>query len=109
MKKLVCIKKETLVENPFVEIVRQDRRPEEPGAATDSAKSETKSYYLFKSRNWCNIIPVTEDGKLVLVRQYRIGIEQPSLEIPGGYIDHEDKNPKEAALRELVEETGYEP
>jgi len=67
------------------------------------------TFYLMKSREWCNIIPVTEDGKIVLVRQFRIGIEQHTTEIPGGIADEGDQDLKSAAIREMIEETGYEP
>jgi 8-oxo-dGTP pyrophosphatase MutT (NUDIX family) len=66
-------------------------------------------FYLFKSQDWCNIIPVTEDGKVVFVRQFRIGINAHTLEVPGGVMDPTDQDPQAAAIREMIEETGYEP
>lgn len=56
--------------------------------------------------DWANVIPVTEDGELVLVRQHRWGIDAPTLEIPAGVVDP-GEDPSEAALRELIEETGH--
>jgi ADP-ribose pyrophosphatase len=56
--------------------------------------------------DWVSVVPVTEDGKFVLVRQYRPGIDGPTLEVPGGMIDP-GEDPATAALRELREETGY--
>lgn len=52
------------------------------------------------------IVAVDQDGKLLMVRQYRNAIDRMSLEIPAGGIDIGEK-PEEAALRELQEETGY--
>ncbi|CCQ93189.1 ADP-ribose pyrophosphatase [[Clostridium] ultunense Esp] len=52
------------------------------------------------------IIPVTEDGSIVLVEQFRKPVEKALLEIPAGKIEINEE-PKETALRELVEETGY--
>jgi len=52
------------------------------------------------------IIPITADNKMVLVRQFRKAIEKTLLEIPAGKIEINEE-PKETALRELVEETGY--
>ncbi len=53
------------------------------------------------------VLPVTDDGQILFVRQYRIGAEKELLELPAGLInDGEDPDP--AAERELREETGYE-
>ncbi len=57
--------------------------------------------------DWVNIIPVTPEGKVVMIRQYRLGTRSETLEIPGGLISEEDADPAEAALREMIEETGY--
>src|SRR3989344_4392554 len=52
------------------------------------------------------IIPVLDDGRLVLVRQYRYLGEKNSIEFPGGGIS-KDESPTDAAKRELLEESGY--
>lgn len=65
-------------------------------------------FYLLEAVDWVNVIPVTPDGQMVFVRQYRYGTKEVSLEIPGGAVDPEDPSPLEAARRELREETGYE-
>ena len=66
-----------------------------------------REFVVIESRDWVNVIPITADGHVVLVRQYRHGVESPSLEIPGGVID-EGESPLQAAQRELSEETGYQ-
>ena len=53
------------------------------------------------------VVAVREDGKLMMVRQYRNPLERNTIEIPAGKLDTRDEDPKEAALRELSEETGY--
>lgn len=53
------------------------------------------------------VVPVTADGKILFVRQYRIGAEKQLLEIPAGVINA-GEDPDPAAERELREETGYE-
>lgn len=47
-----------------------------------------------------------QDDKILLVKQYRISVDKIIYEVPAGMIEH-DENPKDAALRELEEETGY--
>lgn len=63
-------------------------------------------YYVLEYPNWVNAIALTENGKLILVRQYRHGADIVSLEVPGGVIDG-DESPENAIRRELLEETGY--
>ncbi len=63
-------------------------------------------FYIIDSPDWVNVIPLTADGKVILVNQYRFGTKEFSLEIPGGMLDDGD-TPELAAKRELLEETGY--
>ena len=53
------------------------------------------------------IIPVTDDGRVVLERQYRYPISRVVIEIPAGKLDYPEEDRLEAAKRELREETGY--
>jgi 8-oxo-dGTP pyrophosphatase MutT (NUDIX family) len=74
----------------------------------DLVKSDDKNLkvYIVENPDWVNIIALTEERKVVLIEQYRYGIEQVILEIPGGIID-EGETPEIAAKRELMEETGF--
>ncbi len=67
-----------------------------------------RDFYVIEAPAWVNIIPLTRDRKVVMVRQYRHGISDFTLEIPGGMVDPEDPNPAAAARREMVEETGFD-
>ncbi len=53
------------------------------------------------------IVPVTDDGRVVLLRQYRQALRAHLLEIPAGTLDVDGEGPEAAAHRELAEETGY--
>ncbi|MFP3927407.1 MAG: NUDIX hydrolase [Desulfobacteraceae bacterium] len=77
---------------------------------TDRARSprtgEAHDFFVLESTDWVNVIPLTEDHRVVLIRQYRHGIRDATLEIPGGIIEAGD-SPEDAARREMEEETGY--
>ena len=63
--------------------------------------------YVLETCDWINIVPLTRDGRVVMVRQWRHGVRMPTLELPGGLVDVDDTSLEQAALRELREETGY--
>ena len=53
------------------------------------------------------VIAITEDNKIILVKQYRKSIEDVVLEIPGGKLEL-NENPRECAIREFRKKTGYD-
>jgi ADP-ribose pyrophosphatase len=53
------------------------------------------------------VVPVTDDGHVLLVRQYRYATREWVLEVPAGKLDHPGEAPAACAARELEEETGY--
>lgn len=65
-------------------------------------------FMRLQAPDWVNIVPITHDGMLVLVEQYRHGVDAATVEIPGGMVDP-GEDPATAAARELEEETGYRP
>lgn len=64
-------------------------------------------YYVLEYPTWVNIIAITPEGDFVMVRQYRHALGIVEYELCAGVMDESDKNPLEAAKRELLEETGY--
>jgi 8-oxo-dGTP pyrophosphatase MutT (NUDIX family) len=80
--------------------LRQDRVRLPTGAVIDE-------YFVLEYPPWVNVVAVTPADQLVLVRQYRHGLGQVSVELPAGVVDPGDPSPETAARRELLEETGY--
>ncbi|MDF9834309.1 ADP-ribose pyrophosphatase [Ereboglobus sp. PH5-5] len=75
---------------------------------THPSRKTERDFYVVNAPDWVNVVALTPDHRLVLVRQFRFGINDFSLEIPGGVIDPGETDPVAAGLRELREETGYE-
>lgn len=86
-------------ETRVFDVLRQKSRSPRTGREHD--------FFVLEACDWVNVIPVTSAGEVVLIRQYRHGIEDFTLEIPGGMIDDTDDSPQVAAGREMLEETGY--
>lgn len=63
-------------------------------------------YHVIRAPDWACVVPLTPQGGVVLVRQFRAGVEALTLEPPGGVIES-GQSPEQAAGRELLEETGY--
>lgn len=64
-------------------------------------------FYTIDSRDWVNVLAITPDERMIIIRQYRHGSDEISIEIPGGIVD-QGESPIEAARRELLEETGFD-
>jgi 8-oxo-dGTP pyrophosphatase MutT (NUDIX family) len=71
-----------------------------------AGRRTARDFVVIAAPDWVNVVAVTPQGHLVLVRQFRHGINHFSLEVPGGVIEA-GENPVAAGLRELREETGY--
>jgi 8-oxo-dGTP pyrophosphatase MutT (NUDIX family) len=66
-----------------------------------------EKYWVNEYRPWVNVVAITARDEVVLIRQYRHGLEQVHFEIPAGTTDPGETELEPAARRELLEETGY--
>jgi len=80
--------------------VRKDRCETPGGKIVDP-------YYVYDFATWVGALPVTEEGKIIMIRQYRHALGEVCIEIPGGCVDDTDTSLEMAISRELLEETGY--
>jgi len=77
--------------------------------STSPRTGSRHEFVVLEAPDWVNVIPLTVEGEVVMVRQFRQGRGEVTLEIPGGMVDPDDPDPEHAARRELLEETGYFP
>jgi 8-oxo-dGTP pyrophosphatase MutT (NUDIX family) len=66
-----------------------------------------EDYYVWEFPPWTNVLALTADRRVVLIRQYRHGIGNVRWELPAGVHDKPEESLLEAAQRELLEETGF--
>lgn len=67
---------------------------------------EAPEYYILEYPDWVNVIAITKEGEMVMIRQYRHGLDRCDYELCAGVIE-EGEEPEAAARRELLEETGF--
>ena len=89
----------TLLRDRWIDLRADDCRTE--------GGQDITPYYVLAYPDWVNVVGLTDDGRLVLVEQYRHAAGLATLELPGGVMDAADASPLVAAQRELLEETGY--
>ncbi len=94
----VILSTEVLGTYPIFELSRSRLRS--PGSGREH------NFLRLDCPDWVNVIAVTDDGRMVLIEQYRHGTDEMTIEIPGGAVDP-GECPADSAARELEEETGY--
>jgi ADP-ribose pyrophosphatase len=92
------LRSERLLETPYF-VLRSDRLRLPDGAIKDP-------YYVIERPDAAIVFPLTGEGEVVLVRQFRPPLERMELGLPAGLVEEGEK-PEAAARRELLEETGY--
>lgn len=98
IKKWQTVSSEMLLHLKIMELWSNTRR--------SPTKGSEHTFYALHSNDWINVVPVTADGRIVMVRQFRHGNGEITLEVPGGLVD-DGEEPIVSAARELREETGY--
>ncbi len=71
-----------------------------------NSDSKEGDFFVIETNDWVNVLAITSDKEIILVRQFRYGTEKYSLEPPGGVVE-KGEDPIIAGVRELEEETGY--
>ena len=93
-----------LLENPLYKVVEE--------VHTHPAIPDPIPFWIVDSRDWVNVIAVDKDSlrdssaRILLVKQYRVGCERVTWELPGGSCEENDPTPLHTARRELLEESG---
>lgn len=71
------------------------------------ARDSEGDFFVIDAHDWVTVVATTEQSELVTVRQFRFGIENFSLEVPGGVMEPGEA-PLKSGERELLEETGFQ-
>jgi len=91
-----------------VRVVHSDRWIDVRAERVVTAKGDVLDpYYVLRYPDWVNVVAITPGNQLILIRQYRHAARAVGLELPCGNVEARDRNPQDAAIRELAEETGY--
>ncbi len=69
-------------------------------------KKVSHNFNTIRSSDWINVVAETTEGKIIMVKQHRLGTDEITIETPAGLIE-KNEAPETAALRELQEETGH--
>ena len=99
LKRWKQTKSKATVNNPWIKIHKKNY--ELPNGKT------LDDFYVVEERPGVNVVAITSDKKLLLVRQYRAAVNDIVYDFPAGFVEDDGKPLLEQAKRELLEETGY--
>ena len=98
MEKLERINRELAYKGTLIEIYKDTIK---------TPDNKIEYYDFIKHHGAAAVIPVKDDGKILMVKQYRNALDRFTIEIPAGGLQNPGEPTKDAAARELEEETGY--
>lgn len=101
MKKYEVVDKETICEGRFLRCLKISYQDAE------GARRQWEAVERVNCEGVVAVVPVTDEGEMILIRQFRPPVNNYVVEFPAGLNDR-GETPEEAASRELLEETGYE-
>ena len=97
-KKMTRVKRIRMYQGAIVDVYRDYMQ---------FSNGNTEEWDYIHHRGAAAVVPVTDDGRIIMVRQYRNALERFTLEIPAGALDDPEEPGINCSARELEEETGY--
>ncbi len=98
MEKLERLKRELVYKGAIIDLYKDTIR---------TPDNKIEYYDFIGHQGAAAVVPVKDDGKILMVKQYRNALDRFTLEIPAGGLKNADEPTRDAAARELEEETGY--
>lgn len=99
IKKWTLLKSKDILTTPYIQIEQRTYK-----LPDDSVRDD---YYHLKRPDFVIIVAITEENQILVIRQYRRGIDRATVELPAGWLD-KDESSADTAIRELYEETGFQ-
>lgn len=91
---------------------RQTYKDKWLGVRTDTVElpngQTISDFHVIEYKEWASVVAFREDGRLIIIREYRHGCQEITLGLPAGSAEAGETDYRDVARRELLEETGYE-